>query len=59
MRLRCGGGRCGKVTYPDLATAWAAALRVSTRLGPMRAYPCDKCPGYHLTTRRIWVEART
>lgn len=38
-----------KVAYGDLDQAVAAALRVSRTLGPLRAYPCNLCPGVHLT----------
>lgn len=47
---------CGKVRYPDHASAVKALHTIKT-VGvqrdrtPARAYQCDRCLGWHLTSR--------
>lgn len=45
---------CGKTTFPNVHAAYAAALRLSRHLGPIRAYKCPHGHGWHLTRLREW-----
>lgn len=43
---------CRKAAYGTERAAQAAAVRVSTHLGPLRTYRCERCRGtWHLTSR--------
>lgn len=59
-RPQVGKGKCkptGKVRFPDVDRAYAAALRLSASLGRgIRAYSCPACSGWHLTRRPTWTE---
>jgi hypothetical protein len=50
----------GKVRYRDAAEAHASLHRqanYSTRDKiPVRAYECDECAGWHVTSKEQWVE---
>jgi len=47
---------CGKVRYPDRVAALLALAKAgrrrSGRREEARAYPCPKCKGWHLTSKR-------
>lgn len=48
---------CTKNSYPDQASARLALARIrEKRAGeprlPVRVYPCDQCPGWHVTAKR-------
>lgn len=50
--------RCGKVRFPDrlaallaLASAGALAERGNDARREVRAYPCENCHGWHLTSK--------
>lgn len=40
-----------KVRFADELDAISAAIGVSLSHGPARAYRCERCGGYHVTTR--------
>lgn len=46
---------CNKVTFPNRGAAYAAALRLSRHVGPVRAYHCPHGTGWHLTRLREWI----
>lgn len=46
---------CSKVSFPSEGAAYAAALRLSRHVGPIRAYPCPHDKGWHLTRLREWI----
>lgn len=50
---RAGGPpRCRKIRYPTRAEARLHARRVLNQDGPKgRAYACDLCGGWHITTK--------
>lgn len=47
---------CGKTSFPTQGAAYAAALRLSRHVGPIRAYKCPGGHGWHLTRRPTWKE---
>ncbi len=42
-------GCTGKVRYQLQSEAWKAAERIRKRCGPINAYKCRNCEGWHLT----------
>jgi hypothetical protein len=46
--LRSG---CSKAWYPDQAAARDALAKVEPGARPLRVYPCDRCDGWHLTSK--------
>lgn len=40
-----------KVRFAEELDAISAAIRMSSSHGPARAYRCERCGGYHVTTR--------
>jgi hypothetical protein len=48
---RTGDSKCTKVAYKTRGAAFAAALRASREIGPLRVYRCDRCDLYHLTSQ--------
>lgn len=46
---------CDKIAFPNKERAYAAALRLSRIVGPIRVYPCPHGPGFHLTRRYDWA----
>ena len=43
---------CTKVTYTSLSVAKAAARRLRDKGDIFRAYKCDRCRGWHVTTKK-------
>ena len=54
---------CGKRRFRDKNEALAALHRITARVSklagdkPVRAYPCDYCNGWHLTSQHTWKPA--
>jgi epoxyqueuosine reductase QueG len=51
---------CAKAPYPTQAQARAALARIIEKWGekprpkmPVRVYPCDRCPAWHTTSKRV------
>lgn len=49
---------CTKHAYPTQATARQALKGVRTKMkpeakAPIRVYPCDRCDGWHLTSKKV------
>jgi len=42
-----------KVVFRSLRAAAEAAVERLDKFGPQRAYRCDECPNYHLTTKPL------
>lgn len=40
---------CDKVAFPTEDKGYAAALRLSRIVGPIRVYPCPEDNGFHLS----------
>ena len=54
-RLAALTGQCFKIPYESHAAAEAAARRVQYHSrGYRRAYHCDRCGNWHLTSRESW-----
>lgn len=54
-RVRLAPCGCGKRRFSGQPEAFAAALRVSKYVGPLRVYECPRKAGsYHLTRLREW-----